>query len=97
MRVRKPQAKPPRIKIDTKEAQTITTVRFEGGILQVDAETVASGLRITPEALRHALRTGSVTSLCEKEQDDDAGRFRITFFSPTRRMRLVVDAQGVVL
>lgn len=85
------------IKINAQGDRIMTIVTFEGGTLQVDAETVAAGLRITPEALRHALQTGSVTSLCEKGQDDDAGRFRMTFFSPTRRMRLVVDAQGLVL
>lgn len=75
----------------------MTTVTFEGGTLQVDAIVVAAGLQLTPEALRIALRDGTVTSRCEAGQGEDAGRFRITFFSATRRMRLVVDATGAVL
>lgn len=75
----------------------MTTVTFEGGTVQVDAEIVAAGLQINSEALRQGLRDGHVTSLCETGQDEDAGRFRITFFSPTRRLRLIVDAHGAVL
>ncbi len=75
----------------------MTTVTFEGGTVQVDAEIVAAGLQLDPEALRQGLHNGHVTSRCETGQDEDAGRFRITFFSPTRRLRLVVDVQGAVL
>ena len=75
----------------------MTTVTFEGGTLHVNAEIVAAGLHLDPEALRKGLHDGHVTSLCETGQDEDAGRFRITFFSATRRLRLVIDAQGVVL
>ncbi len=72
-------------------------VSFEGGMVQVDAAVVAEGLRLTPEALRTALQGGTVTSRCEAGVGDDAGRFRITFFSANRRMRLIVSADGTVL
>lgn len=75
----------------------MSTVTFKGGTLQVEAATVASGLQMDPEALREALHIGSVTSLCETGEGEDVGRFRLTFYSATRRLRLVVDASGTVL
>jgi len=75
----------------------LTDIHFENGTLQVDPAIVAKGLRLDIEALRAALRDGTVTSLCEKGMEHDAGRYRLSFFSPTRRLRLIVDAGGVVL
>ena len=75
----------------------MNSITFENGTIQVDPAIVAKGLRLDVEALRTALRDGSVTSLCEKGMEQDAGRFRLTFFSPTRRLRLIVDEGGAVL
>ena len=75
----------------------MSIVSFEGGMVQVDAAVVAVGLRLTPGALRSALQGGTVTSRCEAGVGEDAGRFRITFFSANRRMRLIVSVDGTVL
>ena len=75
----------------------MTVVTFERGTLHVDAAVVAAALRISPDALRAALHSGTVTSRCEAGVDEDAGRFRLTFFSTNRRLRLIVDANGRVL
>lgn len=75
----------------------MTTVTFAGGTIEVDATIVAAGLQLAPEDLRMALHSGAVTSICETGEGDDAGRTRVTFYSATRRMRLVVDATGTVL
>ncbi len=72
-------------------------ISFEDGRIEVDAALVAKALQLEPEALRAALRSGAVTSQCETGMDEDAGRFRLTFFSATRRLRLTVDASGTVL
>ncbi len=72
-------------------------VTLQDGMIEVDAAIVAAGLKMTPAALRDALQTGAVTSRCEKGEGDDAGRFRVTFFSATRRLRLIVDDGGAVL
>lgn len=72
-------------------------VTVEGGMMQVEASVVADGLRLTPDALRAALQDGTVTSRCEAGIGEDEGRFRITFFSTNRRMRLIVGADGTVL
>lgn len=75
----------------------VAAVSFAGTTLQVDATIVAAGLQLAPEALRAALHNGTVTSTCETGEGSDAGRTRVTFYSATRRMRLVVDATGTVL
>ncbi|AMY68641.1 DUF6522 family protein [Frigidibacter mobilis] len=72
-------------------------ISFEDGRIEVDAALVAKALQMEPEALRAALRSGAVTSQCETGMDEDAGRFRLTFFSATRRLRLTVAASGEVL
>lgn len=72
-------------------------ISFEDGRIEVDAALVAKALQMEPEALRAALRSGAVTSQCETGMAEDAGRFRLTFFSATRRLRLTVDAEGRVL
>ena len=75
----------------------MSDISFENGMIQVDPDIVAKVLRLDVEALRAALHDGAVTSLCEKGMEEDEGQFRLTFFSPTRRLRLIVDAGGVVL
>ncbi|AZL58201.1 hypothetical protein EI545_04715 [Tabrizicola piscis] len=75
----------------------MTAITFENGTITIDPGIVAKGLRLDPEVLREQLRSGAVTSLCEKGEGEDAGRFRLTFFSANRRLRLVVDASGAIL
>ena len=40
------------------------------------------------------MREGKITVLCERGVDEDAGRYRMTFFHDNRRFRLVVDEEG---
>ncbi|MGV8985811.1 MAG: DUF6522 family protein [Cypionkella sp.] len=72
-------------------------IEFEGGTIQVRAEDVSRGLKLTAEEVMLGIRDGTITSLCEKGQEADAGRYRLTFYSPKRRLRLTCDAQGVIL
>jgi hypothetical protein len=43
------------------------------------------------------MRKGEITSLCERGVNEDAGRYRLTFFHKSRRFRLVVDGTGTVI
>lgn len=72
-------------------------IRFEDSDIEVDATIVAAGLNIDPPLLLERLRDGSVTSLCERGVDDDAGRYRLTFFSETRRFQIITDDAGNIL
>lgn len=79
------------------EDDKMTRITISEGRFEVEAETVARGLNISEEDLRSGLQSGRITSQSETGQDEDAGRFRLTFYSPTRRVRLVVNESGEVL
>lgn len=67
---------------------------FEQGDIQVDVSIISEGLGIDPELVQQQMRDGEITSLLERGVDEDAGRHRLTFFSKTRRFRLIVDDAG---
>jgi hypothetical protein len=72
-------------------------IEFENGTVQVLAEDIASGLKLTPEEVMQGFRDGAITSLCEKGLGEDAGRHRLTFRSSRWRLRLIVNAEGAIL
>jgi hypothetical protein len=73
------------------------SIEFEHDDISVNAVLIAEGLAIDPEQVQPRMRAGQITSLCERGIDEDAGRFRLTFFHGKRRFRLVVDAAGNVI
>ena len=75
----------------------MASIVFHDGTVEVDAALVARGLRLDPAALQQGLRDGSITSLCERGVAEDAGRFRLTFYSPLRRLRVILDQDGEIL
>jgi len=77
--------------------ETKAQFEWKDGAIQVDADIVATGLGIDSARLRNEMRNGKVTSLCESGIDQDSGRHRLTFFSESRRFRLVVDDKGQIL
>lgn len=72
-------------------------ITFTDDNIEIDATIVTKSLRLDPEALRNALREGRVTRTLEKGEDADAGRYRVTFFSSNRRLRLTFTAEGILL
>ncbi len=68
-------------------------ITFTDQRIDISAEIIAKGLRMEPEALRD----GNVTCTVEKGEGDDAGRFRVTFYAPSRRLRLLFTATGEIL
>ena len=75
----------------------MSAVVFEGGEFSVDAAEIAEGLRIHPAQVLAGMRQRRITSLCERGIDEDAGRYRLTFFYARRRFRLVVDEAGTII
>ena len=75
----------------------MTTIAFEEGALKVDATIIGQCLGIEPARVQGLMREGKITSLCERGIDDDAGRYRLTFFYENARFRLVVDEAGNVV
>lgn len=72
-------------------------IEFEDGAIQVDAAIVAEGLGIAPSLVQERIRAGKITSLCERGINEDKGRYRLTFFSESKRFRLIVDERGNVV
>lgn len=64
------------------------------GDFEVPAELIAHGLDVPLEELLGLMRTGAVTSRCERGIEQDAGHHRLTFFHKARRLRLIVDSDG---
>lgn len=63
----------------------------------VDAEIVGAAFGIAPADVPAKLRQGKITSRCETGVDDDAGRWRLTFYSEGRALRMIVDKAGSIL
>lgn len=60
----------------------------------VDAETMAAAFGLSPDALRHELQAGTVTSLVERGEDADAGRWRLTLRWRGRVWSVRVEPDG---
>jgi len=75
----------------------IDAIQRSGGSVQVDAAIIAAGLALEPAVLKQRMRDGLITSLCEQGVAEDQGHYRLTFFSQSRRFRLIIDDQGRVL
>ena len=69
-------------------------VEFEEGALRIDAAIIGRGLNVEPFLVQVRMREGKITVLCERGVDEDAGRYRLTFFHENRRFRLVVNEEG---
>lgn len=72
-------------------------IRIDDGMIEIDAEVIGEGLRIEPGLVQAQLRAGKITTLCERGVDDDAGTFRLSFFTENKRLRVIVDQAGEVI
>ena len=72
----------------------MAVVEFERGTLSIDATVIGRGLNVEPSLVQGQMREGKITVLSEQGVDEDAGRYRLTFFYENRRFRLVVDEEG---
>lgn len=72
-------------------------ISFQGDAVEIDAAIIAEGLGIAPEDVQSEMRSGRITSVCERGVAADAGTFRLSFKRDNRRLRLVVDTVGEVI
>lgn len=72
-------------------------VTFDDDGIEVDATVIAEGVGIQPQEVLEQLRSGDITTRCEKGMDEDEGRYRLTFLSQSRRLQLIVDGSGKIL
>ncbi|WP_299560386.1 DUF6522 family protein [uncultured Sulfitobacter sp.] len=72
-------------------------IALENGRATVDADDLGPLLGIAPALVPEKMRSGEITSRFETGTQDDAGRFRLTFFHDRTRLRLTCSADGTVL
>jgi len=72
-------------------------IEFQNGTFQIDASVLAAGLGLEASRVPELLRSGAITSRCERGTNEDEGRYRLSFFYAGRRLRLITDASGRVL
>lgn len=63
----------------------------------VDATLLAGLLRLDATDVHALMRSGAITSLCERGVGEHEGHYRLNFFYRNRRARVKVDSQGNVL
>lgn len=63
----------------------------------IDAQDLGALLDLEPAQVQAKMREGEITSKYEVGQDEDAGRFRMTFFYNGKRVRLTCAADGTVI
>jgi hypothetical protein len=63
----------------------------------VDAALVAELLQLPATRVQTLMRSGRITSVCERGIDEHAGEFRLSLFYGNRRARVSTDLEGHIL
>ena len=75
----------------------MTKVDIRNGSIEVDAATIANGLDLDPSLVAALMKAGEITSACERGEDADAGRYRLSFFHGDQCFRITIDTAGGIL
>ena len=75
----------------------MSKIEFKDGVPHIDASIIGEAFGLAPSIVQSLMREGKITSVCERGVDDDAGRFRLTFFYKNQRLRLIVDEAGSII
>lgn len=76
------------------ELPEATDIKVQADSFQIDASLVADGLGIEASRVPALLRSGEITSVSERGIGEDEGRYRLTFFHRSKRLRLVISDGG---
>ncbi|MHA6323828.1 DUF6522 family protein [Roseivivax sp. CAU 1753] len=63
----------------------------------VDAGIIGAAFGLAASEVPGLMKSGAITSRCEKGVDADEGRWRLTFYHDARAFRLTVDAENNIL
>ncbi|MFD2857974.1 DUF6522 family protein [Seohaeicola zhoushanensis] len=64
---------------------------------EVDARLLSATFGLTEREIKARMRDGRITTLSEKGEGEDEGRWRMTFYHGTQALRLTVDKDGNLL
>ena len=83
--------------IESMQSADSATIEISDDAFVVDAALVGELLRLPVSRVQSLMRSGQITSSCERGVDEDAGEFRLSFFHGNRRARLSTDLEGRIL
>jgi Family of unknown function (DUF6522) len=72
-------------------------IERDGAGFVIPAALLAKAFMMTEDAVRLAMRDGTLTSRCEAGEGADAGRWRLTFRHGGWACRFTLDATGKIL
>ena len=72
-------------------------IKMNNGQPVIDARDLGKLLDLDPAEVQAKMRKGDITSKFEIGQDEDAGRFRLTFYFNGKRLRLTCSEDGEVI
>lgn len=72
-------------------------IDFDGQSFSVDASLIAASFGIGLERVQPLMREGKITSRCERGIDEDAGRYRLSFFHERLNLSFIVDESGEIV
>lgn len=75
----------------------MTAIERNGDEFVVPAPLLGEAFGLSEAQIREYMRDGTMTSRCEAGQDEDEGRWRLSFRHKERIFRLTVDASGQIL
>ena len=76
---------------------SIGMVQISADGFSVDAEVIASGLKLKASGIQSMMKAGEITSICELGEGEDTGRHRLTFCHGSARLRVVADSGSRVI
>jgi uncharacterized protein DUF6522 len=83
--------------IESMQSAGSATIEISDDAFVVDVALVGELLRLPVARVQSLMRSGQITSSCERGVDEDAGEFRLNFFHGNRRARLSTDLEGRIL
>jgi hypothetical protein len=72
-------------------------IEFRDDTFVIDAALVGELLHLPASRVQVLMRSGRITSVCERGVDEHAGEFRLSFFYGNRRARVRADMEGLIL
>lgn len=72
-------------------------IEIQKDAVQIDASVLGKGLGLEPMRVPELIRSGAITSRCERGIGEDEGRYRLTFFHEGQRLRIVTDVSERIL
>jgi hypothetical protein len=75
----------------------MTSITLADGSIDFDAALIAADLGLDGSGVLKAMRDRRLTAVCKRGVEEDAGRYRVTFYHGNTRLRLIVDADGQIV